>query len=139
MSLNSWIWTHTFEIQPALLSFLFVTLNWLNLPYHGKSFSSQYSLQYVSKRVEIVLITSWRHLEDVLKTSLQNVIYDIFETVLKTSWIRLGMTSWKCIEENFNMSSIHLQNALKAYSENNFIYRLDQNVLKTSSEEVWPQ
>ena len=56
-----------------------------------------------------VLKTSWRRLEDVLKTFLQDV--------LKTSWKRL-------------------EDVLKTYSQDEYI-GLDQDVLKTSSEDVW--
>ena len=63
--------------------------------------------------------TSWRRLEDVLKTFLQDV--------LKTSWKRLEdvlKTSWKRLED-----------VLKTYGQDEYI-GLDQDVLKTSSEDV---
>ena len=55
--------------------------------------------------------TSWRRLEDVLKTSWRRL-----EDVLKTSWKRL-------------------EDVLKTYSQDEYI-GLDQDVLKTSSEDV---
>ena len=61
-----------------------------------------------ARRLEDVLKTSWRRLEDVLKTFLQDV--------LKTSWKRL-------------------EDVLKTYSQDEYI-GLDQDVLKTSSEDV---
>ena len=71
------------------------------------------------RRFEDVFKTSWRRLEDVLKTFLQDV--------LKTSWKRLEdvlKTSWKRLED-----------VLKTYSQDEYI-GLDQDVLKTSSEDV---
>ena len=62
------------------------------------------------------------HLEDVLKMSWRR-----FEDVLKTSWRRLEdvlKTSWKRLED-----------VLKTYSQDEYI-GLDQDVLKTSSEDV---
>ena len=53
--------------------------------------------------------TSWRCLEDVLKTSSQDV--------LKTSWKRL-------------------ENVLKTYDQDDYV-GLDEDVSKTSSEDVW--
>ena len=61
-----------------------------------------------ARRLEDVLKTSWRRLEDVLKTFLQDV--------LKTSWKRL-------------------EDVLKTYGQDEYI-GLDQDVLKTSSEDV---
>ena len=64
-----------------------------------------------------VLKTSWRCLEDVFARRL--------EDVLKTSWRRLGKTSWKRLED-----------VLKTYGQDEYI-GLDQDVLKTSSDDVW--
>ena len=56
--------------------------------------------------------TSWRRFEDVLKMSWRRL-----EDVLKTSWKRL-------------------EDVLKTYGQDEYI-GLDQDVLKTSSEDVW--
>ena len=56
--------------------------------------------------------TSWRRFEDVLKMSWRGL-----ENVLKTSWRRL-------------------EDVLKTYGQDEYI-GLDQDVLKTSSEDVW--
>ena len=67
-------------------------------------------------RLENVLKTSWRCLEDVFTRRL--------EDVLKTSWRRLCKTSWKRLED-----------VLKMYSQDEYI-GLYQYVFKTSSEDV---
>ena len=61
---------------------------------------------------------SWRRLEDVLNTLLQDV--------LKMSWRRL--------EEVFKTSWKRLEDVLKTYGQDEYI-GLDQDVLKTSSED----
>ena len=63
-------------------------------------------------RLENVLKTSWRWLEDV------------FQDVLKMSWRSFCKKSWR-----------RLENVLKTYGQNGYI-ALDQDVLKTSSEDV---
>ena len=63
---------------------------------------------------------SWKHLEDIFARGL--------EDVLKTSWRRLEnvlKTSWRRLED-----------VLKTYGQDEYI-GLDQDVLKTSSEDVW--
>ena len=70
-----------------------------------------------ARRLEGVLKTSW---QDVLKMSWRRL-----ENVLKTSWRRFCKTSWK-----------HLENVLKKYGQDEYI-GFDQDVLKTSSEDVW--
>ena len=67
-----------------------------------------------------VLKISWRYLEDVFKTSwrrLEDVLKTFLQDVLKTSWKRL-------------------EDVLKTYGQDEYI-GLDQDVLKTSSEDVW--
>ena len=97
-----------------------------------------------ARRLEDVLKTSWRRLEDVLKTFLQDVLktswQDVLkmswrrlENVLKTSWRRFCKTSWRHLGKT---SWRRLENVLKTYSQDEYI-GLDQNVLKTSSEDVW--
>ena len=69
-----------------------------------------------------VLKMSWRHLDDVFKTSWRRL-----ENALKRSWRRFEdvlKTSWKRLED-----------VLKTYSQDEYI-GLDQDVLKTSSEDV---
>ena len=61
--------------------------------------------------------TSWRCLQDVFARRL--------EDVLEASWRCLGKTFWKCLEEVWKM-----------YGQNEYI-GLNQDALKTSSEEVW--
>ena len=83
-----------------------------------------------------VFKTSWRclqdvfarRLEDVLKTSLRRLgkmSWRRLEEVLKTSWRRFSKKSWR-----------HLENVLKTYGQDEYI-GLDQDVFKTSSEDVW--
>ena len=64
-----------------------------------------------------VLKMSWRRLEDVLRTFLQDV--------LKTSWKRLE-----------DILARRLEDVLKTYGQDEYI-GLDQDVLKTSSEDEW--
>ena len=56
-------------------------------------------------------------LENVLKRSLQDVL----------------KTSWRCLEDVF---ARRLEDVLKTYDQDDYI-GLDQDVLKTSSEDVW--
>ena len=69
-------------------------------------------------------------LENVLEISLQDVLkmpWRRLEDVLKTPWRRLEdvlKTSWR-----------HLEDVLKTYGQDEYI-GLDQDVLKTSSEDV---
>ena len=79
-------------------------------------------------RLEEVLKTFSKCLEDVLKTPRRRFCktsWIRFEGVLKMSWSRFCKTSWKCLE-----------NLLKTYGRGKYI-GLNQNVLKTSSEDVW--
>ena len=72
-----------------------------------------------SRRLEDILKTSWRRFEDVFETSwrrLEDVLKTFLQDVLKTSWKRL-------------------EDVLKTYSQDEYI-GLDQDVLKTSSEDV---
>ena len=67
-------------------------------------------------RLENVLKMSWRHL---CSTSSRR-----FEDILKTSWT--------CLEEVLKI----LEDVLKTYDQDKYT-RLDHDVLKTSSEDVW--
>ena len=95
--------------------------------------------------LEDVLKTSWKRLEDVLKTFLQDLLKTScrrFEDVLKTSWRRLGSvlkTSWRCLEDVLarrleNVFKTSWRRLLKTYEYSEYV-RLDQDVLKTSSED----
>ena len=71
-------------------------------------------------------------LEDVLKTSLKRL-----EDVLKMSWRHFSRrfedvpkTSWRCLEDVLETSSNHLEDILT--------WRLKE-VLKTSCEDLWPR
>ena len=75
-----------------------------------------------------VLKTFWKLLENVLARRLEDVLKTFLQDVLKTSWKRLEdvlKTSWKRLED-----------VLKTYDQDKYI-GLDQDVLKTSSEDVW--
>ena len=80
-----------------------------------------------------VLKTSWRRLEEVLKTFWRRL-----EDVFKTSWRRLGKTSWRRLGKTSSKrleASKRLEDVLKTYAQDEYI-GLDQDVLKTSSEDV---
>ena len=89
-------------------------------------------------RLENVLMISWRHFsrrpEDVLKTSSKRP-----EDVLQMSWRRFCKTSWRRLEKILKTSWKRLEtfwkDVLKTYSQDEYI-GLDQDVLKTSSEDV---
>ena len=101
--------------------------------------SLQYSLKMSWRRLKMF----WRRLEDVLKSLLQKV--------LKTSWRVIMKTTWKCLENvlktydqdeyiglNQSVLKISWWLLLKMFSENVWVRRiihLDQDVLKTSSED----
>ena len=72
--------------------------------------------------------TSWRRFEDVLARRL--------EDVLKTSWKRLEDVLARRLEDVLKTSWKRLEDVLKTYSQDEYI-GLDQDVLKTSSEDVW--
>ena len=86
-------------------------------------------------------VSSWRCLEDVLKTS-----WRCLEDVLKMTWRSFYNTSWRRLEEVLKTSWRRLENVLKTYDQNEYI-GLDQDVfwrrisianmfvLKTSSED----
>ena len=63
---------------------------------------------------------SWKGLEDIFTKCL--------EDVFKTSWRRFYKTSWRHFKEPW-------RDVLKTYDQNEYI-GLDQDVLKTSSEDV---
>ena len=100
------------------------------------------SLQDVFKtswrRLQNVLKTSWRCLEDILKTSSKRL-----EDVLKMSWRHFCKTSWRRLEnvlktswqDVLKTSWKRLEDVLKTYGQDKYI-GLDQDVLKTSSEDV---
>ena len=74
------------------------------------------------RRLQKVLTTSWRCLQDFFARRLE----EVFKKVLKTSWQVVLKTSWR-----------HLENVvLKTYGQDEYI-GLDQDFLKTSSENVW--
>ena len=78
-----------------------------------------------ARRLENVLKT---FLQDVLKTvwrPLENVLARRLEDVLKTPWRYFCKTSWRC-----------LRDILKTYDQDEYI-GLNQDVLKTFSEDVW--
>ena len=103
-------------------------------------------MQYVSE-------TFWICLKDVLKTCyqeqinlmirLENVLKTL-EDVLKMSWRYLEdgfarrLVLVRCLEENVlkKTSWRRLEDVLKTYGQDEYI-SLDQDVLKTSSEDVW--
>ena len=79
-----------------------------------------------------VLKMSWRRLQNVLTTSsrcLEDVfagrLEEVFKKILKTCWQVVLKTSWR-----------RLENVLKTYGQDEYI-GLDQGFLKTSSEDVW--
>ena len=75
---------------------------------------------------------SWRHLEDVFKTSWKRL-----EDALKRPWRRFEdvlKTSSKRLEDVLKTSWKRLEDVLKTYSQDEYI-GLDQDVLKTSSED----
>ena len=59
-----------------------------------------------------VFKTSWRHLEDVLKT-FRKMSWIRFHDVLKTSWQRLEDVLARCLEDVLKTSWKHLENVLK--------------------------
>ena len=74
-----------------------------------------------------ILKTSWRYL---CKTSSKRL-----EDILKMPWRRFCMTSWRRLENVFKASWKYLEDVLKTYRQDEYI-GLDQDVLKTSSEDV---
>ena len=70
--------------------------------------------------LENVLKMSWRRLQDVVKSSWRS-LEDAFQDVLKMSWRRFCQTSWGRLG--------------KTYGRDEYV-GLDEDVLKTSSEEV---
>ena len=83
---------------------------------------------------------SLKHLEDILARRLQNVLKMSWrrfcrrlEDVLKTSWKLFGKTSWRSLE---NVLARRLEDVLKTYGQDEYI-GLDQDILKTSSEDKW--
>ena len=76
-------------------------------------------------------------LENVLKTSLQDALKMSWRHFCKTCcWGRLCKKSWRCLEDVLEMSSKRLEDVLKTYGQDEYI-GLDQDVFKTSSEDVW--
>ena len=98
----------------------------------GLCSTSYKHVEYFSKKN---CLTWWY----VFKTSLR-CLQDIFAR-------RLGKTSWRCLEDALKMSWKRLEDVLKTswkrledvlktYGQDEYI-GLDQDVLKTSSEDVW--
>ena len=83
------------------------------------------SWKYLCKR-------PWRRLEDILKRSWRRFC-KTSDDGAKMSWKCLGKTSWRCLEDVF---ARRLEDVLKIYGQDEYI-GLDQNVLKTSSKDVW--
>ena len=82
-----------------------------------------------------VLKMSRRCLEDLLKTSWRRFCktsWRLLQNVLKTSWQDVLKTSWKRLED---VLTRRLEDVLKTYGQDKYI-GLDQDVLKTSSEDV---
>ena len=76
-------------------------------------------------------------LENVLKISLQDALKMSWRHFCKTCcWGRLCKKSWRCLEDVLEMSSKRLEDILKTYGQDEYI-GLDQDVFKTSSEDVW--
>ena len=68
--------------------------------------------------LEDVLKTSWKRLENILKTSwrcLEDVFARHLEDVLKTSWQVVLKTSWRCLGDILKTSWKRLQHVLKTY------------------------
>ena len=78
-----------------------------------------------SGRLQNVFKTSSKRLEGVLKMS--------WRRFCKMSWRRLGKTSWTRLEDVLKTS---WKDILKTYSQDKY-FALDQEVLKTSSEDAW--
>ena len=72
--------------------------------------------------------TSWKLLEDIFLRRLEDFWKLFLQDVLKTSWNR--------VEEVLRTSQKCLEYVLKTYGLDEYI-GLDQDVLKTSSEDVW--
>ena len=83
------------------------------------------------------------HLENVLKTSLEDVLKMSWRRFCKTSWRRFEdvlarrledffKTFWRCFEDVLKTSWKHLEDRWRKGN-----LGLDQDVLKTSSEDVW--
>ena len=88
------------------------------------------------RRLEVVLTqtfwlddTTWRRLEDPLKTSwrcFEDIFARSFEDVLKTSWTCFCKAFWRCLED------VWLRQIYSSWS------RSIEQVLKTSSDNVRP-
>ena len=82
--------------------------------------------------------TSWKRLEDVLKTfskRLEDVFARGLEDVLKTSWRHLGKTSWRRLEDVLKTSWRRIEDVRPRRIYWSWPRRLE-DVLKTSSEDV---
>ena len=100
-----------------------------------------------ARRLEDIFKTSWRRLEDVLRTLLQDVLKKFWrrlEEVFKTSWRRLKdvsktflqevlKTSWKRLKD---VLVRRLEEVLKTYGQDEYT-GLYQDVLKLSSKDEW--
>ena len=81
-----------------------------------------------TSRRHLLCKTSWRSLEDILKASSKRL-----KDVLKMSWRRFCKTSWRRL---VNVLKRSWQDVFNMFSQEEYI-GLDQDVLKTSSEDVW--
>ena len=89
-----------------------------------------------ARRLEDVLKTSRRHLEDALKTLSQDFLKTSWQDVLKMSWRGLQnvlKTSWSCLEDVF---ARRLEDVLKTYGQDEYV-GLDQDVFKTNIRQIY--
>ena len=83
--------------------------------------------------------TSWKRFEDVWKTYQQDVLkmsWRSLEDILKTSWKRLQDTLKTFLQKVLKTSWKRLEDVLKRFGQDEYI-GLEQDVLKTCSEDVW--
>ena len=89
-----------------------------------------------------MLKKSWRHLCKTSWRCLEDAFVRPLEDVLKMSWRRLSKTFWGCLkdiltrlEEVLKTCWKRLEDVLKTYNQDE--YWIVQDILKTSSEDVW--
>ena len=81
----------------------------------------------------------WKCFEDVLKTYQQDVLkmsWRNLEDILKTPWKRFQDASKTFLQKVLKTSWKRLEDVLKTYGQDEYI-GLEQDALKTSSEDVW--
>ena len=129
---------------------IFITLaNFVHLPYISQKcdLSESFCRQTIfAVRLTNMLNTSQRLFNKnslawwyVFKTSwrcLQALFARRFENVLKLSWRRLEDVLARRLEDALKMSWKRLEDVLKTYGQDEYI-GLNQDVLKTSAEDVW--